>query len=443
MMKRSIALAVALAVLTLAVGAQQAITVRTPAEFVRALGSDRIITMAPGLYRLSDAYKVRNAMVEWRETYQGYELVVKEASNLTIRGEGVEIVTTTPYSRVLNFEGGSVIALEGLMMGHEAAGPCSAGVLSFYDVTSVAVSGCDLYGSGSTGIELYRCTDATVSDGIIRECTMSAAFVEGCMYVTFYGMDIRDNVDAWPLFGVYSSTGVSIIQSTIVRNSGEEFVSYGSDTDGFGFEFCTIEDNDIATLASSGQLPYFVECVYSGNGFDAGLDEVAEYMGVGYGGDEDPFLYWELYDAGLTFTYPNWLTVIEDTEERVVMSEPEFGGWIVAAKAYDLASGEDPDTQAVAIFNKVRLRAERVLLDLGFRVRTRTGDTYYNTEAPPYFAEYWAQGDGPTGSLAFRIRLVESMRQVWVFAALAESTDELEVETDLGWFIESVEYINY
>ncbi|MFH2116332.1 MAG: right-handed parallel beta-helix repeat-containing protein, partial [Spirochaetota bacterium] len=208
MSARRMVLAVALILVLSPLAAQQVHRVGTVAEFVQALGSDRVVELAPGSYVLSDGYGIDNPASSWVEVDGGMELRIIDSYGLTIRGPGAELVSDTPYAHTLSFHGGSGLVLEGLTLGHEVSDPCSAGVLGLYGMQDVRIQDCDLYGSGSIGMEISGSTDVEVAGGTIRECTAGAVWIADSESILFDAVSISRNEGSWPLLGVYSSSAV-------------------------------------------------------------------------------------------------------------------------------------------------------------------------------------------------------------------------------------------
>ncbi|MGD9941281.1 MAG: right-handed parallel beta-helix repeat-containing protein, partial [Clostridia bacterium] len=238
MSARRLVLAVALFLALSPLAAQQVHWVTTVAEFVQALGPDRVVELAPGRYILSDGYGVDNPAVRWVPVDGGMELQIADSSGLTIRGQGAELVADTPYARTLGFHRGTGLVLEGLTLGHEVSGPCSAGVLGLFGMQDVRVVECDLYGSGSIGIEISDSLGVEVNGGTIRECTAGAVWIEDSDSVFFDEVSMVRNEGSWPLLGVYGSNAVYFSGCTFSDNQGSEFLYYGEGTLDWGFEFC-------------------------------------------------------------------------------------------------------------------------------------------------------------------------------------------------------------
>ena len=98
-------------------------TVTDAAGLIAAIGPDREIRLAAGTYDLSaEADKpTDNPYCAWQETFDGKELVITGAKNLTITGAGKDSVTisaTPRYAQVLWFQNCENLSLTGFTAGH-------------------------------------------------------------------------------------------------------------------------------------------------------------------------------------------------------------------------------------------------------------------------------------------------------------------------------------
>ncbi len=433
--------------------AQQTVRVKSAAEFVRALGSNKIIELAPGRYSLKDAYAVKSNSVSWVDVGSGHkELLIKNVSGLTIRRQGqsgvAEIVSASAYARVLNFEGGDTIALENLTMGHKAEGPCSAGVLSFSSVNDIVLSGCDLYGSGALGLELRACSTVSVDTTTIRECTAGAITIEDSTSVDFTECSIVRNTGSYPLLAVINSQGVYFSSCEISENKGDAFLYSGEGTGDWGFEYCTIADNEIDSLSGDEAYPYFFDCTVANNYFDEELGGLLTFSGDGYedegdgdysGEDDGEFSFWQLESVPLSFYYPSWFETQEAEDGVLMVSDPETSSGILIMKAYTLVKGENPDTQAAAIFKKAAAAFQKILVEKGMKINARIGGDYVETEAHPYYYTYMHSFviDNDAGYGYFK--LVHSSGQIWAFVALSQNQEDLAEDGYLGSILGSIE----
>jgi hypothetical protein len=416
--------------------AQSLHRVGTVAGFIEALGPDRIIELAPGSYALSDGYDVHNPAVRWEAVDGGMELRILDASNLTIRGQGAELVATTPYARTLSFQGGSGLVLEGLTLGHEVSGPCSAGVLGLFDIQDVRIIDCDLYGSGSIGIEISGSRGIEVKGGTIRECTAGAVWIEASESILFDAVSVERNEGSWPLLGVYNSKAVYFSGCSFSDNRGSEFLHYGEGTLDWGFEYCDFAWNDIEVLTSGEAYPYFYSCTYMGNTFDDELDWLMDFDG----GGDDPFAYWSLDEVPLQFMYPAWMKVEELPEGTLRLSDEDDGITALVFKTYTLGRTENPDTQADRVFSNAFRAFGSVVTRYDLRILSRRGAATLETEAHPYHYEVLAAAVYGNAAGEVRIRLVHADRQVWAFVLLAPERELVEPDSLYGMILDTVSY---
>ena len=436
MSTRRMALAVALILVLSPLAAQQVHRVGTVAEFVQALGPDRILELAPGRYVLSDGYTIDNPSVRWVDVDGGMELRIADSYGLTIRGRGAELVADTPYARTLSFHGGAGLVLEGLTLGHEVSGPCSAGVLGLYGMQDVRVIDCDLYGSGSMGIEVSGSRGVEVSGSTIRECTAGAVWIEDSESVLFDTVTVERNEGSWPLLGVNNSTAVYFSDCSFSDNQGVEFLHYGEGTLDWGFEYCDFAWNELEVLTSGEAYPYFYSCTYMGNSFDDELDWLVDYDG----GGDDPFAFWSLDDVPLQFMYPAWMTVEELAEGALRLSDEEDGVIALVFRTYILGRTEDPDTQADRVFANAFRAFGSVVTQYDLRILSRSGASSIETEAHPYYYEFDAIAVYGDADRMVRVRLVHADRQVWAFVAHAPEHELVVPDSFYGMILDSASY---
>ena len=177
------------------------VTVRTVDEFLAAIGPDRTIVLEGGLFDLSAARaygSVGSLYYYWQQSYDGPELVIDGAAGLTIRAASEDpkatTITAVPrYANVLCFKNCDGLTLSGFTAGHTAEpGACSGGVLYFESCTGVTVDACRLYGCGILGIQAYLCSDISVLDSEIFDCSVGAVETSHCEGIRFSGCEVHN-----------------------------------------------------------------------------------------------------------------------------------------------------------------------------------------------------------------------------------------------------------
>ncbi len=247
-----------------------------------ALAPDTVIELEAGTYDLTTAsdygQDTHSAYYSWNGAYDGFELVLQNMRNLTIRGAGKDetVLAAVPrYANVLQFYGCQGINVEALTAGHTTEpGFCMGGVLSFDNCERVTVDACGLYGCGTIGVQARECHELTVKASEIYECSYGAVSVGSCRDVTVEDCDIHDHGtragqgDAIFVFDLNYSEGVTIHQNRIHDNRaqvmlnsdyarrvlflsnelrGNAFVTNVFDLVGYGItvDGCVFEGNDV------------------------------------------------------------------------------------------------------------------------------------------------------------------------------------------------------
>ncbi len=258
------------------------IKVSTVDGLLAAIAPDTVIELEAGTYDLTTAsdygQDTHSAFYSWNGAYDGFELVLQNMRNLTIRGagKGETVLAAVPrYANVLQFYGCQGINVEALTAGHTTEpGFCMGGVLSFDNCERVTVDACGLYGCGTIGVQARECTELTVKSTEIYECSYGAVSVGSCRDVTVEDCDIHDHGtragqgDAIFVFDLNYSDGVTIHNNRIHDNRaqvmlnsdyarrvlflsnelrGNAFVTNVFDLEGYGItvDGCVFEGNDV------------------------------------------------------------------------------------------------------------------------------------------------------------------------------------------------------
>ena len=126
---------------------EHVVKVSTVDELLAAIAPDTVIELEAGTYDLTTAsdygQDTHSAYYSWNGAYDGFELVLQNMRNLTIRGagQGETVLAAVPrYANVLQFYGCQGINVEALTAGHTTEpGFCMGGVLSFDNCERVTV----------------------------------------------------------------------------------------------------------------------------------------------------------------------------------------------------------------------------------------------------------------------------------------------------------------
>lgn len=223
------------------------ITVRNEMELIRALGSNRVITVAEGSY--IDLSKVLEFSVQRKiagvadlgmisETeaftgvmaigseFSGMEMNIIHLNNLEIVGAGEErpkIVIEPHYSNVLTFTNCNGITLRHLEIGHTEEGYCTGGVLNFNNCKNIKIDDCDLYGCGTEGITASTTETLECTRTIIRDCSYSILSLYGGSNFKFIDCDFHDNRQFSLINTSQYPSNVQFSKCRIRNNNGDLF----------------------------------------------------------------------------------------------------------------------------------------------------------------------------------------------------------------------------
>ena len=155
----------------------ETINVSNSTELLEAIGSNREIILADGVYTLDNALEIG--------TYSA------GVQALTIKAENpgkAEILSKDGYEPVVKIYSSEDIEFDGLILGHETisyedgcgSGEYSSGyVVQAYSSNNVTVKNCDLYGCGTIAIVVTGTDNFTAENCIMRDCKESIANISG------------------------------------------------------------------------------------------------------------------------------------------------------------------------------------------------------------------------------------------------------------------------
>lgn len=243
-----------------ALASPSVINVQTAAELVAAIGSDRIINLAPGTYNLTDvANSVKTPFVSWSEEHDGSQLNIENVKNLKIMGgvnaSDYHIVVSPAYADVFEFNDCENISLSGLKMGHLKTGGCVGSVVHFRSSKGINIDNCDLYGCGVIGLEMAFCENVKVTRSSLRDCSMNSLSMNNCNDVLFESNQFKEGKDSWGA-GVFLEGKIEKV--TFKNNS---FAGYSTEKNVFGCYLAQLREFKISDasfiLLGSDNRPLF------------------------------------------------------------------------------------------------------------------------------------------------------------------------------------------
>ena len=128
---------------------------------------------------ISRAFPSQSPHVRWSSVHDGKEATLSGLKNLEILGSGARILAEPRYAWVLSFKDCNSIALRDVVFGHTEAGYCTGGVLRFESCSDLILERCELFGSGTYGLEFVNCKNIELVEVTVRQCTYGIANLIG------------------------------------------------------------------------------------------------------------------------------------------------------------------------------------------------------------------------------------------------------------------------
>ena len=238
------------------IAADKAVHVKTIEEFLDAVKPDTEIVLEKGFYNISDtiekiyssadfdSWTAAHDYVEIRDEFDGCEIVIKDLSNLKIRGAGdysdTELVVEPRYASVLYFENCTNVDIAKLTLGHTDTGSCVGNVIDFDSCRKMNVDSCDLYGCGVYGIGAFAGSgDLHIDNTIIRSCEYGP-FDLYSVYgdIVFTNCQLVDSNGYGSLWDEYNNANITFKSCTFGVNE-----SYISTYYNITFEDCSFAEN--------------------------------------------------------------------------------------------------------------------------------------------------------------------------------------------------------
>ena len=246
---------------------RKVITVTNMTELIQAIGSNRIIHLAPGQYDLSKGYLVKNANITWVDEYDGPCPVIKSVSNMALVGDGNETIMIRPqYGWVMSFDTCSGIRISNLVFGHTTPGQCLGGVLRFKNCDDTEIRSSELYGSGTYGLGLERASNFLMEDCTVHDCTYGLATIENSGDVTFNNTAFR-HTGEFELVSVVSSDHISWNDCSFEDNWGSVLFSVDDESRDIRLVRCGFTDNRVRSFASGIENLFLENARFDGNSF--------------------------------------------------------------------------------------------------------------------------------------------------------------------------------
>ena len=194
-----------------------------------------------------------NSFCRWESVPEGYELVISNVSNVTIRGAGQGKTTLESNPRaatVLNLENCENVTLEGFTAGHvPGAEPCEGNVINLTNSSNVTMKDLGLFGCGAIGLRADSSTNLTLEGCDIYECSaygLKLDFVEGCQIKNCTLRDIGSEMMGNAVLNAWDGSDLTITDTSFKDNKTYDlFILAQSAT----FTRCSFENNQMQDIA--------------------------------------------------------------------------------------------------------------------------------------------------------------------------------------------------
>ncbi len=163
----------------------QVVTVENVEQFLAAIGPNREIRLRRGTYDLLRALdyggETESQFYSWEPVFDGYQLVIQNVQNLSIRGQDGEetfLLAAPRYADVLHFRNSYNLWLQDLTVGHSPQqGTCTGGVLYFENCRQVDGTGLKLFGCGTIAVATRDVQDIAIRDSDLYDCSYGAVYL--------------------------------------------------------------------------------------------------------------------------------------------------------------------------------------------------------------------------------------------------------------------------
>jgi hypothetical protein len=142
---------------------------------------------------ISRAFPSQSPNVSWSSVHDGKEVTLSGLTNLEFFGSGARILAEPRYAWVINFRDCHSIALRNLVFGHTEAGYCEGGVLRFESCSDLILERCELFGSGTYGLEFVNCKNVELVGVTVHQCTCGIANLLGIENLNARDCIFREN----------------------------------------------------------------------------------------------------------------------------------------------------------------------------------------------------------------------------------------------------------
>lgn len=226
------------------------VTVNSAQALFDAIGNDTEIILEQGEYDLT---KIQGGSEYAKvNTFDDQtSIIIANVKNLILNGksaEGTHLFTSSPYVPVIRIENSNNIELRGIRIGHDVEkGMCEGAVIQTEGVVYMQIINCDLYGSGTRGLESKYSSHIVMENSIIRECTYGILTLDNTFDCGFYSCQMYDN-QHYDMVELLNAAQIVFEKSAFRNNHSDKaygpfsFFKTSSEFDRFTLRDCTFEN---------------------------------------------------------------------------------------------------------------------------------------------------------------------------------------------------------
>lgn len=234
---------------------EKTVTVTTVQQFLDAIASNTTIQLQGHSFHISDLANSgkSSANYEFREVYDGYELLIFNVQNLKIIGLGNDLVrlyAKPEYGNVIAFDNCTNVTIENVDAGHGASkGSCVGGVFKIENTNNFFIKNTVMYGSGIEGITTDNVTNLVCSNSFIRSCTYGIMTLANSNDILFENCVFEDN-GVYDLVTLTSCGNINFKNCSFEKNRTEGDTDYSdyslfkvTESENIKLENCFVEAN--------------------------------------------------------------------------------------------------------------------------------------------------------------------------------------------------------
>lgn len=253
------------------------VVVKNTKELLENIAPNKTIILKSGDYNLLEPMINTNKYITFEEVFDGFQLVINNINNLTIKGEAigkVNLLIHPRYANVLNFRNCDNVNISNVVAGHyPEEGYCTGGVFTFDDSKNINIDNSALFGCGTEGVTLYNVENFTFTNSIIKECSYGIMTLSNSKNIEFNNSEFRNNRE-FNLINLTECTDVEFAKCKIYNNRtdnnyySDNYLFWIDDYSNVIVNECNIYDNKVNYLTNTEENIIFENVNFSNNDFE-------------------------------------------------------------------------------------------------------------------------------------------------------------------------------